>query len=285
MIKMSFYDNLTQHLLKDPSKISCTYHINSFDWPEHHAHTDYWEFTILTHGTIINHLNDHTETYHKDTLFFSTTQDHHYIKKAPNCKTIRYINILVKDTYLAGLLDHIAPSFSSVLLNAPHHYALPASLVESIEKIIHKLNLLTSSQYHIYNNLLCSALLLILQFIFSKNIDIFENTPLWMNKLSSITLKPEFLNYTVADLCRELNYSNAQLTRVFRLQLNMTPHEYIIEWKFRYARSLLKTTDMNILDIAMKIGYSNLSQFNTLFKKKFSVTPGQYRKQNKNPRH
>ena len=106
-----------------------------------------------------------------------------------------------------------------------------------------------------------------------------------MNKLSSITLKPEFLNYTVADLCRELNYSNAQLTRVFRLQLNMTPHEYIIEWKFRYARSLLKTTDMNILDIAMKIGYSNLSQFNTLFKKKFSVTPGQYRKQNKNPRH
>ncbi len=281
MTKMSFYDNLTLPLMKHSSEISCTHHVNSFDWPENHTHTDYYEFTILTQGTIINHLNGNMETYPKDTLFFSTTHDHHYIKKAPNCKTIRYINILVKDTYLTGLLEHIAPSFSSLLLNAPRHYILPASLIESIEKIIHKVNLLTSEQSHVYNNLLCSALLLILQFIFSKNIDIFESTPLWMNKLTSITLKPEFLSYTVTDLCRELNYSNAQLTRVFRLHLNMTPHEYIIEWKFRYARSLLKNTDMNILDIAMKIGYANLSQFNILFKKKFSVTPGQYRKQNK----
>jgi AraC-like DNA-binding protein len=154
-------------------------------------------------------------------------------------------------------------------------------MVASIEDIIHKVNLLKSEQYHTYNNLLCSAVLSILQFIFLQSIDVFENNPVWLDKLSALMLNKQFLTYTVADLCRELNYSNAHLTRLFRSYFNTSPNEYLLEWKFRYARNLLKNSDMTILDIAMQIGYSNLSQFNIQFKNRFHMTPGGYRKANK----
>ena len=279
--KSEFYFSLSKQNSLHTNEISFSYHTNNFDWPQLHEHVDYWEFTILTSGSVYNYLNGYTETYHKNTLFFATTQDLHSLKKAPSTEKLRYINLMVRESYLLDLLERISPSFPKNILKGSRHYALPQDLVNSIENIIHQVNLLKSSQYHLFNNLLCSAMLLVLQFIFSQTIDIFENDPAWISRLSVITLQPEFITYSVPDLCRELNYSNAQLTRLFRSYFNTTPNEYLIEWKFRYARNLLKNTDMKITDVCTTIGYANLSQFNNQFKKRFSMTPSQYRKSNK----
>ncbi len=279
--KSEFIINFNKEMGEFTNKISFAYHTNNFDWPQLHEHVDYWEFTILTNGSVINCLNGTTEIYHKNTLFFATTQDVHSLKKAPSAEKLRYINLMVRESYLLDLLERISPSFSKNILKGARAFALPQNLIASIESIIHQVNLLKSSQYHLFNNLLCSAMLLVLQFIFSQTLDIFENDPPWLTQLSSITLQPEFLTYSVPDLCRALNYSNAHLTRLFRTYLNTTPNEYLIEWKFRYARNLLKHTDMKITDVCTTIGYANLSQFNTQFKKRFSMTPNQYRKANK----
>jgi AraC-like DNA-binding protein len=279
--KSEFIINFTKKNSMYANDISFAYHTNNFDWPQLHKHVDYWEFTILTNGSVSNYLNGNIEIYHKNTLFFATTQDIHSLKKAPDSEKLRYINLMVRESYLLDLLERISPSFSKNILKGARHYTLPQSFVDSIENIIHQVNLLKSSQYHLFNNLLCSAMLLILQFIFSQTIDIFENDPPWLNRLSVITLQPEFITYSVPDLCRELNYSNAHLTRMFRAYFNTTPNEYLIEWKFRYARNLLKNTDMKITDVCTTIGYANLSQFNSQFKKRFSMTPSQYRKNNK----
>lgn len=279
--KSEFILNFPSNISDFAKDVSFSYHANNFDWPQLHEHVDYWEFTILTSGSVRNYLNGNIEIYHKNTLFFATTHDLHSLVKAPSNENLRYINLMVRESYLLDLLERISPSFPQKILKGPKHYTLPKSLVDSIENIIHQVNLLTSKQYHLFNNLLCSAMLLILQFIFSQTIDIFENDPPWLNRLSFITLQPEFLTYSVPDLCRELNYSNAHLTRLFRTYFNMTPNEYLIEWKFRYARNLLKHTDMKITDICTTIGYANLSQFNTQFKKRFNMTPNQYRHANK----
>ena len=61
----------------------------------------------------------------------------------------------------------------------------------------------------------------------------------------------------------------------------MSPHDFLIDYKFRYACNLLCYSDMKIIDIANKVGYKNLSQFNVIFKNKFELTPGEYRKHNK----
>ena len=282
MIEKSSFDyNFPSDRADFAKEVSFSFHANNFDWPQLHEHVDYWEFTILTSGSVSNYLNGNIEIYHKNTLFFATTQDLHSLKKAPSDEKLRYINLMVRESYLLDLLERISPSFPKNILKGVRHFAIPQSLVDSIEEIIHQVNLLKTKQYHLFNNLLCSAMLLILQFIFSQTIDIFENDPTWLKRLSFITLQREFLTYSVPDLCRELNYSNAHLTRLFRTYFDMTPNEYLIEWKFRYARNLLKHTDMKITDICATIGYANLSQFNTQFKKRFQTTPNEYRKAHK----
>ena len=45
-----------------------------------------------------------------------------------------------------------------------------------------------------------------------------------------------------------------------------------------YAKKLLETTDINILDIAIEIGYENPSKFSIAFKKIFGILPNKYRK-------
>ena len=282
MIEKSSFDyNFPSDRADFAKEVSFSFHANNFDWPQLHEHVDYWEFTILTSGSVSNYLNGNIEIYHKNTLFFATTQDLHSLKKAPSDEKLHYINLMVRESYLLDLLERISPSFPKNILKGARHYALPQSLVNSIEDIIHQINLLKTKQYHLFNNLLCSAMLLILQFIFSQTIDIFENDPTWLKRLSFITLQREFLTYSVPDLCRELNYSNAHLTRLFRTYFDMTPNEYLIEWKFRYVRNLLKHTDMKITDICAAVGYANLSQFHTQFKKRFHVTPNDYRKAHK----
>lgn len=281
--KSEFIFNFTKDMLPHANEINFAYNANTFDWPQTHTHADYWEFTILTDGVLNNYLNGEMETYRKHSLFFSTTSDLHALKKAPGSGSLRYINLMVRETYLLELMNHITPSFAKNIVKGKRHYELPPSLIGSIEDIIHRVNLLQPSQYVLYNQFLCCALLLILQFILLERVDVFENNPPWMNKLTSIETQPQFLTFSVGDLCRELNYSNAQLTRLFRSYLNTTPNEYLIQQRFRYACNLLKNTDMTILNVAMQIGYANLSQFNIQFKKRFSLTPSQYRKANKYP--
>lgn len=61
----------------------------------------------------------------------------------------------------------------------------------------------------------------------------------------------------------------------------MTPHEYLTNYKLHYARNLLRSTDMKIIDIAMNSGYSTISQFQVNFKAKYGVSPSEFRKNGK----
>ena len=53
--------------------------------------------------------------------------------------------------------------------------------------------------------------------------------------------------------------------------------EYLREIKINYACSLLKTSNLSILDIAIEVGYFALSHFNRIFKDRMGCTPTEYR--------
>ena len=53
---------------------------------------------------------------------------------------------------------------------------------------------------------------------------------------------------------------------------------YLNDYRLEIAAKKLLTTSDNILNIAVSTGFENLSYFNRSFKKKYGITPGQYRK-------
>ena len=96
-------------------KMNCTYNVLNIDFLLHHNHDEFWEFTILTDGTLHNYLNGKQYTYEKGTLFFLTNDDCHHVKRKGNTQ-IRYINLMVKKDYLLGYINSISNDFLKFII-------------------------------------------------------------------------------------------------------------------------------------------------------------------------
>lgn len=70
------------------------------------------------------------------------------------------------------------------------------------------------------------------------------------------------------------------LSAFIKEQLGETFLNYVLNLRMDLATELLRTTDLSQQDIAVRIGYANSGVFLRVFKKKYGITPGTYRKQN-----
>lgn len=66
-------------------------------------------------------------------------------------------------------------------------------------------------------------------------------------------------------------------SKIFRRIIGMPPSEYIQMKRIEQAQTLLLTSHMPIIEIAEKVGISNLSQFSRLFSKLVHCSPREYR--------
>jgi len=90
--------------------------------------------------------------------------------------------------------------------------------------------------------------------------------------------------YTSSDLNREslsemlgTNY-NAVAAAVREFSDGMTLGDFLDDWRIRHAASLLRESDEPIGLVGEMSGFASRSHFSTLFRAKFKLTPGEYRK-------
>lgn len=277
MLEIPFNDSGHLKYSAEETRYHYLYAINGFDYPVMHAHVDYWEFCIVTEGTVKNCVEGKGEELcEAGTVHFMTTEDRHRLLRAS--ERIRYVNISVRQSQLLRMLEVISPDFCDRLLAGPRCFRFPPAMIAEIEEILHRCNLLSEEQIEEKNGLLCSAVLLILQELNRIRLNAREHLSQFMRKLLSAREKKEFLRYSATDLQAVLGYSSAHLNRLFREHFDMTPYEYLREYKFRYARNLLQTTDMSVAEIADAVGYSNPSHFFSGFKTYYGVTPRECRR-------
>lgn len=72
------------------------------------------------------------------------------------------------------------------------------------------------------------------------------------------------------------------MDRVFKEQEGISVNRYINKVRMEKAQLLLEKTQMQVLEIADKVGYSSLSNFNMQFKQYCGLSPNQYRKRIRN---
>jgi len=68
-----------------------------------------------------------------------------------------------------------------------------------------------------------------------------------------------------------------KLQQGFREVFKVTPFQYLQNYRLDLARILLEEKDLTVSNIAYRIGYSNVSYFSRVFKRRFGITPGKYR--------
>lgn len=70
--------------------------------------------------------------------------------------------------------------------------------------------------------------------------------------------------------------SKEYFIRSFKLKYDLTPVEYINNYRIYQAGKILKKGQQNVTEVALSCGFPNISYFILLFKKQFSVTPKKY---------
>jgi AraC family transcriptional regulator len=84
---------------------------------------------------------------------------------------------------------------------------------------------------------------------------------------------------SLEELARVVDISPNYLISLFRDSIGMTPHKYVLQQRIERARRLLARSGLSLLGIAQGCGFRDQSQFTTIFRRSFGVTPGQYRRQ------
>lgn len=82
---------------------------------------------------------------------------------------------------------------------------------------------------------------------------------------------------TIADIAAVAEFSQSHFMRYFKETMGTTFVDYLREYRLTMAARLLAGSESAILDISAEVGFENLSYFNRAFKKKYEMTPREYR--------
>ena len=85
-------------------------------------------------------------------------------------------------------------------------------------------------------------------------------------------------NWTVEKLAQESNMSRSLFADRFKYYLDISPMQYVTQWRMQNAKQMLVESDLSLDGIAHKIGYESGAAFSKAFKRLFDINPGEFRK-------
>ncbi len=79
-------------------------------------------------------------------------------------------------------------------------------------------------------------------------------------------------------LAAEAGVSRFHFISLFKENVGITPHRYLVQLRMTAAAALLNSRELSILEVALACGYQSAAHFTSAFVQHYSQTPSQYRK-------
>jgi AraC family transcriptional regulator len=81
----------------------------------------------------------------------------------------------------------------------------------------------------------------------------------------------------LTELSAIVQISPYHFLRLFKKSLGITPHQYILQQRIDRAKYLLRSSNLDIAQIALRVGFCDASHLNRCFKNSLGMTPSQWR--------
>lgn len=82
--------------------------------------------------------------------------------------------------------------------------------------------------------------------------------------------------WTMARLAREAGLSRSAFFERFARHVGVPPMEYLLGWRMALAKDLLRRRDVDLAEVAERVGYGSASTFSTAFSRHVGQPPGRY---------
>ena len=94
-------------------------------------------------------------------------------------------------------------------------------------------------------------------------------------------IQANYQTITLETMAAQFHLSGPYISKYIHEKSGKTFGELVTAVRMKKARTLLKNGNMTVENIALAVGYQNVEHFNRVFRKKFEMTPIQYRNSNK----
>ena len=85
---------------------------------------------------------------------------------------------------------------------------------------------------------------------------------------------------TLNDVADDLGITPQYLSYIFSKNMNVGFSNYLTDMRLRYAAGILSDKALSVTEACYLSGYRNLSHFVRSFKRKYNLSPGEYKKLN-----
>jgi len=82
---------------------------------------------------------------------------------------------------------------------------------------------------------------------------------------------------SVSQLAGCVHLGESQFHLLFKQQLGITPHQYILKQRLKFAKGLLKNSSLTLSSVASASGFANQSSFTHSFTRLQGISPSKYR--------
>lgn len=107
----------------------------------------------------------------------------------------------------------------------------------------------------------------------------------WLDSVIRYIKQYHTQDLTLEELCKHFNCSRSKLSHAFKTEVGMGFREYITELRLTDAKSLLRYSDLSVINISYSIGFSDSNYFSNVFKKRYGISPTNYRKKHIKKQH
>lgn len=246
------------------------------------------EIIYVKQGTGIVQVDFETYTAESGDIFFVSPGHLHALRSVPQ-KRMEYENIIFDMTFLGSdKVDICSQKYLQPIINDkicfPSRIRKNDSSYSSVSACLDASDRLCSLRPDGYELGVKGHLMVLFSILFQMTMEQTEKIAddKDVEKLKTVLLRIEKdydKKLTVEQMAEECGYSASHFMRWFKDMTGSGFAGYLIEYRLSKAALALRDTNDTILDISERTGFDNLSNFNRLFKKKFDMTPSQFRRQ------
>ena len=239
------------------------------DYPPH-SH-EFFEIEFVLDGSARVVINGKEQEISAGDIYFLAPEDIHAVRGAENF--IIY-NIMFTEEYLP---DEI--SFEQLLLCCSKILHLNEDDNKAVNEIFERL-IIEQNTNGAYGKLYVLSLLKCLFIILSRIEKIVDSASTNKNMQSVFLFISRCFkdNITLEDVAEYAHLNPSYFCSYFKKNAGIGFNEYLNNLRIQYAARLIQTTTADITEICYQSGFQSFSTFSRKFKKYYSVSPMQYKK-------